>query len=338
MFISEDRQATVFNSETTFTADDEQSAENDAKKPAPEANKDCFIDIVMLKGSRRLHNFLLIAMILVCQLININCGNPVNEGEGGRFMFVVADVAQGLAQFGVAGARAVVWDVGPPGQYAAWRAAYNSLGNPRIELIAISHSDLDHYGGLERFDAHINWNGMIAVSPYEDTAKIRAASSTYWRERIRFQFVTGGDTLKIFSGTDIICLWPPANINPELPLDGRERNHYSLVFSVRHGHSRALITSDIDSVAMAKIAVQSEHGLRAQILSVPHHGSAGSVNSLFFAYASPEIAVISCARQNVYGHPSAAMIDALAYQGMRLMYTFIDNTLTFTSNGYYWHY
>jgi beta-lactamase superfamily II metal-dependent hydrolase len=47
--------------------------------------------------------------------------------------------------------------------------------------------------------------------------------------------------------------------------------------------------------------------------------------------------VISCARQNTYGHPSIQMIDQLMGQGARLMYTYLDNTVTFVSNGYYWY-
>jgi competence protein ComEC len=270
--------------------------------------------------------------------ICVNCANnPVNSAGGGeRFAFTVADVGQGLAQFGVVNGRAVVWDVGGPGQYPAWRAVYNSLGRPRVEVVVISHSDADHYGGLQHFDSNVDWTGVIAVSPLEDTAKIRAGSGV-WRERVSFRFYVAGDTLRVFDSVDIICLWPPAGIETELPLDGRARNHYSLVFSVRHGHSRTLVTSDIDSAAMRLIAARSGHELRAQILSVPHHGSAGSINRVFFSYVSAEIAVISCAAQNVYGHPSRQMIDELTFLGTRQMYTYMDNTVTFSSNGYYWY-
>jgi competence protein ComEC len=267
-----------------------------------------------------------------------NCGNPAvpTSEEYGRFTFCVTDVGQGLAQFGVMDGRAVVWDMGPPGQYAAWRGTYSALGSPRIELIVISHSDDDHYGGLRHLDENINWSGNLAVSPFEDTAKIRASAGA-WKERVVFQFSAAGDTIKTFNSVEIICLWPPKDAEPELPLNGATRNRYSLVFSIQHGYSRALVTSDIDSVSMTSIAVRSAYGLRAQILSVPHHGSAGSVNSLFFAYVSAETAVISCARNNSYGHPSAPMIDALLNSGANLLYTYLDNSVYFVSNGYYWY-
>lgn len=264
-------------------------------------------------------------------------GNPASSAGGtARFTFAVADVGQGLAQFGVIDGRAAAWDIGPPDSYPAWRAAYNELGRPRLEAIIISHSDADHCGGLRHLDGGVNWSGLIVTSPHEDTAKIREGAGV-WSGSVRFQFAAAGDTLKHLDNVDIICLWPPRVIDAELPLDGRERNHYSLVFSVRHGYSRALVTSDIDSAAMTLIAAQSGGELRAQILSVPHHGSAGSVNPLFFSYVSAEIAVISCAAQNSYGHPSMRMINELMRQGVGIMYyTYLDNTVVFRSNGYYW--
>jgi len=269
-------------------------------------------------------------------LLLANCANPVDDGSpGGRFVFAVADVGQGLAQFGAAGGRAVAWDVGD--NYAAWRAAYVNLGSPRIESVIISHTDFDHYGALESFGSALDWSGEIVVSVYEDTAKLRETAPA-WSDRIAFRLCARGDTLRpLGPAVDVICLWPPPGLDKtEFPKEWK--NHYSLVFSVRHGTARALITSDVDDDAMSEIAAHSRHGLQAQILSVPHHGSAGSVNPLFFSYATPDIAVISCSIDNKYGHPSPKMVEELQYHTDIIKYTYIDGTITFTSNKYYWNY
>jgi competence protein ComEC len=203
-------------------------------------------------------------------------------------------------------------------------------------MIVISHFDNDHYGGLQHLDGNIDWGGLIVVSPFEDTAGIRRIAADTWKGRINFRFCVAGDTLVFFNNVEIICLWPPRDIEADMPLNSRDKNRYSLVFSVRHGHNRALITSDIDYEAMDAITIRSGHDLRAQILLAPHHGSASSVHPLFFAYVSASTAVISCAAQNSYGHPSRQMVDELTYQGVRLQYTYLDHSVTFTSNGYYW--
>ncbi|GBU22211.1 hypothetical protein R80B4_02117 [Fibrobacteres bacterium R8-0-B4] len=278
-------------------------------------------------------------------LLSANCANPIDDGSaGGRFTFAVADVGQGLAQFGVIGKRAVVLDVGE--NYSAWRAAYMGLGSPRIESIIISHSHKDHYGALQSFGSTLDWSGEIVVSPYEDTAKLRDYAIA-WRDRIKFKTCARGDTLRPLGATaEIVCLWPPQDLNIKFELfdnndndnDNDLKNHYSLVFSVRHANARALITSDIDNAAMTEIAAHCRYDLQAQILSVPHHGSAGSVNPLFFSYAAPEIAVISCSIDNKYGHPSVQMVEELQTRSVMIKYTYIDGTVTFGSNKYYWSY
>jgi len=281
--------------------------------------------------------FTLIRFFLISLLLlPANCANPVDDGAAsGRFTFTVADVGQGLAQFGVAGDRAVVMDVG--GNYSAWRGAYAALGGPRVESVIISHTDYDHCGALESFGAALDWSGEIVVSPYEDTAKLRG-SVPAWAGRIKFKHCARGDTLRpLGPAVEIVCLWPPPGLDKsQFPKEWK--NHYSLVFSVRHGAARALIASDIDAPAMSEIAAHSRRGLQAQILSAPHHGSAGSVNPLFFSYVSPEIAVISCSSHNNYGHPSREMIDELSQWVDKIKYTYIDGTVTFSSNRYYWEY
>jgi competence protein ComEC len=275
-------------------------------------------------------NFLLTVLTLF-----IGCTNPVDDDAGGRLTFAVADVGQGLAQFGVVGKRAAVFDVG--GNYSAWRSAYISLGSPRIESIIISHTESDHCGALQSFGSSLDWSGEIVVSIYEDTAKLRE-SAPAWANKIRFKTCSGGDTLRpLGSAVDIICLWPPPGLD-KTQFSGEWKNHYSLVFSIRQGAARALITSDIDAAAMTEIAALSRYGLRSQILSVPHHGSAGSVNPLFFSYVSPDAAVISCSINNTYGHPSPQMIDELKHHTNRIIYTYNDGTVTFSSNRYYWNY
>ena len=285
---------------------------------------------------------LLTCIYFVCLFFYCSDLSDDNLYNDKRFTFTVADVGQGLAQFGVYDGRAVVWDMGAGSQYSAWYSAYEKLGKPMIEMIVISHSDEDHSGGLSRLNNNTNWNGTVAVSPFEDTAKIRERAGD-WSERIKFRFYTRGDSIKLFNSVDIICLWPPspkdftAGSSLNETLDGVMRNRLSLVFTVAHGHSRALITSDIDSIAMSAIAAYSGHDLRSQLIVVPHHASAGSVNTLFFSYVSPQTAIISCSRTNNYGHPSRQMLDALLDRGTSMFFTYIDGTLIFNSNRHYWY-
>ncbi|MFP4013934.1 MAG: ComEC/Rec2 family competence protein [Chitinispirillaceae bacterium] len=267
-------------------------------------------------------------------LVVVSCSlvEPVPED---RFTFCTADVGQGLSQFGIRNGKAVVWDMGPGNKYSQWQNAYISLGRPSVEIVFISHSDEDHLGGLSGLDADFDWSGRLVTSPFEDTAKIRSRSGE-WSENIRFEFCFQNDTLRLLDSVLIICLWPPEEIGVPLPLDGADRNRYSLVFMVEHGADRVLITSDIDSWAQRRIAKEYTNSLSAQVMIAPHHGSAGSVYSTFFGYVAPSLAVFSCGEDNPYGHPSEEMMNQFLLQGIDMLFTFVQGNVVLESNGYYW--
>ena len=52
-------------------------------------------------------------------------------------------------------------------------------------------------------------------------------------------------------------------------------------------------------------------GFKVDILKVAHHGSGYSTSSEFLAAAGPAAAIISCGRNNSYGHPNAATLQRL---------------------------
>lgn len=52
-------------------------------------------------------------------------------------------------------------------------------------------------------------------------------------------------------------------------------------------------------------------GFKVDILKVAHHGSGYSTSSEFLAAAGPAAAIISCGRNNSYGHPHAATLQRL---------------------------
>lgn len=54
-----------------------------------------------------------------------------------------------------------------------------------------------------------------------------------------------------------------------------------------------------------------QEGFKVDILKVAHHGSGYSTSSEFLAAAGPAAAIISCGRNNSYGHPHAATLQRL---------------------------
>jgi competence protein ComEC len=255
------------------------------------------------------------------------------------FVFTVVDVGDGLAQLGVRNSTAVAWDVGDTGAVSAWQSAFSAQKAQTLGAIIISHTHRDHYGNLACLPAALNFSGLIVISPCEDSTLLRNNSGAF-HDRLFFRTIAQGDTLGLLDGVYMECLWPPRNLKDSLGLTGAIpdslKNRYSLCFLVRFQGTSLIITSDIDSIAEKILARSFGLMLAADLLVVPHHGSASGAEPLFFGCVHPQKAVISCGFNNPYGHPASAMLDLLFEEGAAIMQTSLLGTITEASNGFYW--
>jgi competence protein ComEC len=111
--------------------------------------------------------------------------------------------------------------------------------------------------------------------------------------------------------------------------EGSGPNNSSVVLAVRiatrDGPVRVLLTGDIEPPAQQ--AVLAAHpDLAADILKVPHHGSAHQDPDLFAA-AHPRVAVVSVGAGNTYGHPAPRTLDLAAGAGARVFRTDRDGQI-----------
>ena len=85
-----------------------------------------------------------------------------------------------------------------------------------------------------------------------------------------------------------------------------------------------LLTGDVEMAgeqAILEAAGGRQELMDCQILKVAHHGSSGSSGADFLKAVSPELAVISCGRNNAYGHPHQAVVERLEAAGCRQVTT-----------------
>jgi competence protein ComEC len=92
--------------------------------------------------------------------------------------------------------------------------------------------------------------------------------------------------------------------------------------ATRDGPVRLLLTGDIEPPAQAAI-LAAHPDLAADVLKVPHHGSAHQDPDLFAA-VHPRVAVISVGKGNTYGHPAPRTVELAAGAGARVFRTDSD--------------
>jgi competence protein ComEC len=108
--------------------------------------------------------------------------------------------------------------------------------------------------------------------------------------------------------------------------DGEDRNRNSSVMLLKKGSFSMLFTGD--TTAEDERLFSSDPSVRKRIpekgisvLKVAHHGSSSSTTDEFLDCFRPAAAVISCGRNNRYGHPSPEVTERLTERGIRILQT-----------------
>ena len=112
----------------------------------------------------------------------------------------------------------------------------------------------------------------------------------------------------------------------------QDLNNFSAVVKLTFGNCRVLFTGDIEAEAETAL-LEANRDVAADLLKVGHHGSSTSTSEAFLQAVSPRFAVISCGRDNSYGHPNAQTLNRLKNAGAAVSRTDEEGTVRFTCNG-----
>nr|WP_091379248.1 ComEC/Rec2 family competence protein [Geodermatophilus sp. DSM 45219] len=227
-----------------------------------------------------------------------------------RTVLVACDVGQGDALVVPTGpGEGVLVDAGP--DVGPVDRCLDRLGIDTLPLVLVTHLDADHAGGLAGALSGREV-GVVAtgtLSPAEDRAvRLDADARRAGAERA---VLVPGDIRTVGTAT-IEVLAPP----PEIATAAVPANDLSLVVRVTQRGVRVLLTGDLSGEAEARIVARGVD-LQADVLKVPHHGSADADRG-FFAATGARVALVSAGRDNSYGHPTARVLAWLAQEGARV--------------------
>ncbi|MGK2857842.1 MAG: DNA internalization-related competence protein ComEC/Rec2 [Thermoanaerobaculia bacterium] len=104
-------------------------------------------------------------------------------------------------------------------------------------------------------------------------------------------------------------------------------NNGSLVFAARVAGRSLLLTGDIEKEAETVLRYDHPDALRADILKVPHHGAANSSTRGFLDLVAPRLAIVSCGRNNTFGHPAGVVLASFDERRARIFRTDLHGTI-----------
>jgi competence protein ComEC len=282
---------------------------------------------MLLWRFRRLRALALAAVVGMVML-----GWPLRQAVRGwppsATVVVACDVGQGDALVVPTGpGEGLLVDTGP--DVAGVDSCLTRLGIDRLRLVLLSHLDADHAGGLAGALAgrHVDTVATGTLSPADDRVgrvnRLAAAAGARRETLVPGQIHRLGDaTLEVLA--------PP----PEIATASAAANDLSVVARVTVHGVRVLFTGDLGAEAEARILDRGVD-LSADVLKVPHHGSA-DVDPEFLAATGARVALVSVGADNDYGHPTAYALRLLGQDGMRIERTDRDGDVAVVGDARSW--
>jgi competence protein ComEC len=195
-------------------------------------------------------------------------------------------------------------------------------GVNKLDAIILTHYDADHINGLRSVIREIGARTVLrrASPPALDTPVAQTLTRAVLEDkRITTQPIQAGDQISLSPQIQATVLHPQRGVR----MSHLSENDLSVVLKLGFQGSLALMTGDIEQRAEQTL-IRRSAPLRSHLLKVPHHGSNSSSNEDFIRHVSPSVAVISCGRRNIYGHPSSKVLDRYDQFGVRVFRTDLD--------------
>ena len=234
------------------------------------------------------------------------------------YSIVNCDVGQGDALVVRSRGEVAVIDVGR--ENPAIDSCLTGLGISKIDLLVLTHYDLDHVGGV--LGAVTGREVVTAlVTPFKD----ERPGANFAQEILEAKGVPMIQVEKGMRGQlgdySWLVLAPSRGATDADDSNDASTSMYwesenVALFTLADSGERAQLRMGSDYQAL----FESGFGSRMVVVKVAHHGSADQAPELYEVLGS-DIALISVGRDNSYGHPTKRTLDTLALSGTKVLRT-----------------
>lgn len=240
----------------------------------------------------------------------------------GDWQFALCDVGQGDATLIRSGGEIALDDTGPDPKRL--QQCLDELGITHIDLLVLTHYDLDHVGGVSAVYGKVD---RALIGPPSDPGDVRIADELR-ADGAEVDQVSRGETGRLGElRWDV--LWPPprgvepgnpASVTLQLTPEG----------ACLRGCLSGILLGDLGEESQARLLGTGQVP-PVDVVKVAHHGSSDQSARLYEKLRAT-VGLIGVGAGNDYGHPTAKLLGILAAVGTRPLRTDRDG-LTLVAPG-----
>lgn len=196
-----------------------------------------------------------------------------------------------------------------------------------LDYLILTHPDADHIGGADNVLREIQVEKVLMPDVQNDTITYQEVEDLITAEQIPVEHPYAGAEY-VLGDAVFTVLCPEEN-----GVSAEDLNASSVGIKLVHGENSFVMCGDAEEQAENAMAERFGDGLECDVLKCGHHGSSTATTAEFLAAADPTWAVISCGKDNSYGHPHAEVLAALDDADVQVYRTDRQGTITCVSDG-----
>lgn len=262
-------------------------------------------------------------------------GERVEQIDSATVEIFFLDIGQGdaiLVQ--TIDGKSLLVDTGPPGARKALMERLRVRNVDSLDGLIVTHAHADHMGNanviLDKlkvktlFDAGYN-HSTQTYARFLEQIEIKKSQTS-----LKYIQPREGLTFPVGKHLKVEVLGPG---DPLLQGTRSDPNTNSVIMRLIAGETTLLLTGDAEHETEVRLLQTQGERLRSDVLKVAHHGSRYASGVAFLNKVSAKDAVISCGRNNSYGHPAQETLERLKAQNMSIWVTSKDGDLALRTDG-----
>ena len=280
----------------------------------------------MDKKKKIISSIIGIIVVLLAGYFGIDLTQDSKVPKDSKLMISYMDVGQGDAAYIKVNGNDILIDAGPRSNSKELLEQLKAKNIDDFELVIATQPHEDHIGGM--VDVFKEYEVKAFYSP-----KITHTTKTYENlvkavknEGLKTKELKGGMVIDLGEGAKFEVFTPQKSEYEEL-------NDYSPIMKLSFGDTSYLFTGDAEKLAEEEALAKYKTSLDSDVIKFGHHGSSSSSSNAFIEAVSPKYGIISCAKDNKYGHPHRETLDIIKKYNIKTFRTDTDGEIILTSDG-----